>query len=76
MGIVGFGRIGTAVAKKAHFGFDMRILAHSRSLRQAEAPNYVTACNLNTLLERSDVVSLHLPGCTDNENLFGAETFS
>lgn len=75
LGIVGFGRIGKALAKKAHYGLDMQVLAYSRSLRQAQAPEYVTACDLDTLLERSDVVTLHVPGGAANENLFGAETF-
>lgn len=76
LGIVGFGRIGRALAKKAHFGLDMKVLAYSRSLWQDNAPDYVTACGLNALLERSDVVTLHVPGGKDNENLFGAETFA
>lgn len=75
LGIVGFGRIGRALAKKAHFGLDMQVLAYSRSLQQTEAPDFVTACDLDTLLERSDVVTLHVPGGAANENLFGAETF-
>ena len=76
LGIVGFGRIGRALAKKAHFGLDMKVRAYSRSLWQDNAPDYVTACGLNALLERSDVVTLHVPGGKDNENLFGAETFA
>lgn len=75
LGIVGFGRIGRALAKKAHWGLDMNILAYSRSLQQEQAPDYVAACDLNTLLEHSDVVTLHVPGGAVNENLFGAETF-
>lgn len=76
LGIVGFGRIGRALAKKAHFGLDMDVLAYSRSLRQEHAPDYVTVCELNVLLERSDVVTLHVPGGAANENLFGAEAFA
>ena len=73
LGIVGFGRIGNALAKKAYYGLDMKVLAYSRSLRQT--PEYATACDLDTLLRRSDVVTLHVPGGAANENLFGAETF-
>ena len=76
LGIVGFGRIGRALAKKAYFGLDMKILAYSRTLRQEQAPEYVTACDLDTLLERSDVVSLHIPGGEANRNLFGANAFA
>lgn len=76
LGIVGFGRIGRALAKKAHFGLDMRILAYSRTLRQEQAPDYVTVCDLNTLLAQSDVVTLHIPGGAANRNLFGTEAFA
>ena len=76
LGIVGFGRIGRALAKKAHFGLDMRILAYSRTLRQEQAPDYVTVCDLDTLLAQSDVVTLHIPGGAANRNLFGAEAFT
>ena len=74
LGIVGFGRIGNALAKKAYYGLDMKVLAYSRSLRQT--PEYAAACDLDTLLRRSDVVTLHIPGGAANENLFGAETFA
>ena len=76
LGIVGFGRIGRALAKKAHFGLDMRILAYSRTLQQEQVPDYVTVCDLDTLLAQSDVVTLHIPGGAANRNLFGAESFA
>lgn len=76
LGIVGFGRIGRAVAKKAHFGLDMNILACSRTLRQEQAPEYVEVSDLNTLLSRSDVVTVHIPGGEANRNLFGREAFA
>lgn len=76
LGIVGFGRIGRSVAKKAHFGLDMNILAYSRSLRQEQAPDYVTVCGLNALLEQADVVTLHIPGGEGSRNLFGVETLA
>lgn len=75
LGIVGFGRIGRALAKKAHFGLDMRILAYSRSLRQDQAPEYVTVCDRNTLLEQADVVTLHVPGGS-GRNLMDAGAFA
>lgn len=75
LGIVGFGRIGRAVAQKAHFGLGMEILAFSRTLTQEQAPDYVTVCDLNTLLARSDVVSLHIPGGEQNRNLISDAAF-
>lgn len=76
LGIVGFGRIGRALAKKARWGLDMEVLAYSRSLRQEQAPDYVTACGLEELLGRADIVTLHIPGGGANRNLFDASRFA
>lgn len=61
LGIVGFGRIGQAAAKRAR-GFDMRVLAYSPSLTDADAKTHqVEHAELDTLLRESDFVSLHMP---------------
>ena len=62
LGIVGMGRIGAAVARRA-VGFDMQVIYHNRSpltpARERElGARYV---DLNTLLRDSDFVSLHMP---------------
>jgi glyoxylate reductase len=54
LGIVGFGRIGRAVAKRAE-GFEMEVLHTSHNAEDAQA------VSLDELLERSDFVSLHVP---------------
>lgn len=56
LGIVGFGRIGRAVARRAE-GFSMQVLHHSRT--PTGAAGYVA--DLDELFERSDIVSLHVP---------------
>ncbi|MGH7653281.1 MAG: NAD(P)-dependent oxidoreductase, partial [Gemmatimonadaceae bacterium] len=59
LGIVGFGRIGAAVAKRA-VGFDMEVIAYDPHARAAiEASGIASWADLNELLERSDFVSLH-----------------
>jgi glyoxylate reductase len=55
LGIVGLGRIGQAVARRAE-GFEMRVLYTRR--RESEDPHYRS---LEELLAESDVVSLHVP---------------
>jgi len=75
LGIFGFGRIGRAVARRAHFGLDMRILAYSRTLKQEDVPEYVTVCSQETLLSQSDVVSLHVPGGKANRGLLDSRAF-
>jgi glyoxylate reductase len=59
LGIIGFGRIGQAVARRAR-GFDMHVLACDPHATAAIAANDdVEAVELDELLERSDFVTLH-----------------
>jgi glyoxylate reductase len=60
LGVVGFGRIGRAVARRA-LGFGMRVLYHDtvRADAAAERELNATATDLDTLLRESDFVSLH-----------------
>ena len=76
LGIVGFGRIGRAVAHRASHGFGMPVLAWSRSeppRALLDASNVTWCDSLEALLEGSDVVSLHVPGSTETANLMNAE---
>src|SRR5262249_29490373 len=57
LGIVGYGRIGRAVATRAA-GFGMDVLHHAR--RPTDSHGYVA--DLDELLAQSDIVSLHTPG--------------
>ena len=61
LGVVGWGRIGRAVAQRAE-AFGMTVLHHSRR----------SGVPLAELLERSDVVSLHCPLTPDTRHLIGA----
>jgi len=64
LGIVGFGRIGAAVARRAHRGFGMRVLFVNPSTPDAAAVDDARAerCgSLDELLASSDIVSLHAP---------------
>ena len=70
LGIVGFGQIGQAVAKLAK-AFGMDVLVHTRTVR--DCPD-VTFCDLDTLLKKSDVVSLHCPLTDKTEQLIRKET--
>ena len=59
MGLIGFGRIGQAVAKLADC-FGMEVLMYAPRL-PAQLPAYVHAVGLEQLFQESDVVSLHCP---------------
>jgi glyoxylate reductase len=74
LGILGYGRIGQAVAKRAK-GFAMRILAHRVSPEQA-AQDGVIAADFETLLRESDFLSLHVPLRSENYHLIGKREFA
>ncbi|HLN06018.1 MAG TPA: D-glycerate dehydrogenase [Acidimicrobiales bacterium] len=67
LGLVGYGRIAQAVARRAE-GFSMRVLHHSR--RPTGVEGYVT--ELDDLLRSSDVVSLHVPLTAETRHLIDA----
>lgn len=67
LGIIGFGRIGQAVAKLAN-AFGMRVLAYTRTPRE-EHKALADCVDLEALLEHSDFISLHCPLFQDNEKM-------
>jgi glyoxylate reductase len=72
LGIVGFGRIGQAVARRAK-GFGMEILYTGRSRKEeAESEFGARYFELDQLLETSDFVSLHTPLTEETTHLIGA----
>jgi glyoxylate reductase len=77
IGIVGFGRIGQAVARRAQ-GFGMEILYHDVQRLPAEVtePLGATYLPLEELLARSDFVSLHVNLSDVTRHLINAETLS
>lgn len=77
LGIVGMGRIGMALAQRAHFGFNMPILYNARRHhKEAEERFNARYCDLDTLLQESDFVCLILPLTDETHHLFGAEQFA
>ena len=69
LGIVGFGQIGQAVARRA-LGFGMRVLYTSRKAKpEAERELGARRVPLETLLSESDVVSLHVPLTPETRHL-------
>ncbi|KFC04522.1 2-ketoaldonate reductase [Trabulsiella guamensis ATCC 49490] len=76
LGIVGMGRIGMALAQRAHFGFNMPILYHARRRHEAAETRFnARYCDLDTLLQEADFVCLILPLTDETRHLFGAEQF-
>ncbi len=76
LGIVGMGRIGKAMARRAH-GFGMSILYTRRSAAPADgAPPGARAVSLEKLLAVSDFVSVHCPLDSQTRHLIGRRGFS
>jgi glyoxylate reductase len=77
LGIVGFGRIGMAMAKRAS-GFDMKILYYDefRASEKNEKKYNTTFVSLEELLQQSDFVSLHPPLTPTTHHLIGQKEFS
>ena len=78
LGIIGLGRIGMEVARRAH-GFSMKILYYSRTRKSPGEEKrlgleYVD--RMAELLSRSDFISLHVPLTKETRHLIGAEEFT
>ena len=75
LGVVGFGRIGRAVARRAQ-GFDMRVLYQDAVAADAAAERELraTRADLATLLRESDFVTLHTPLIPETRHLINAQS--
>ncbi len=75
LGIIGFGRIGQEMAKRAHFGFGMKIIVQNRSRVAPEILATYSAEQVDTLedlMPKCDFVSLHCPGGAANKHLINS----
>ncbi len=72
IGIIGYGNIGKKVADIA-LAFDMNVLVYSRSKKE---DNRVTFTDLSTLLQKSDIVTVHCPLNEQSKGMFDKKAFS
>ena len=72
IGIIGFGSIGQAVGRLAKV-LGMEVITYSRSIRP-EGKEIAEYVDLDTLLARSDVISLHCPLFPETEKMINAQT--
>jgi D-3-phosphoglycerate dehydrogenase / 2-oxoglutarate reductase len=74
-GLVGFGQVGTRVARRA-LAFGMTVLAYDPWVERARIDGVgIRACGFAELLAQSDFVSLHARSTPENANLFGRDQF-
>lgn len=71
IGIVGMGRIGQAVARRAHFGFDMKVIYFNRSQKDVDFPARQVE-DLHSLMSQADIVVVTVPGGGTNVHLIDA----
>ncbi|MFI5242849.1 MAG: 2-hydroxyacid dehydrogenase [Gemmatimonadales bacterium] len=79
LGLIGIGRIGRAVARRAHHGFGMRVLYHDPfPLSDAEAASIGAERreSIEAVLAESDFVSLHCPATPETKHLMNAARFA
>jgi D-3-phosphoglycerate dehydrogenase len=75
LGVIGFGRIGAAVAERAK-AFGMRIIAYDPVLSAEEIRERGgEPVSLNDLLSRSDFITLHIPLTPETKNILNASAF-
>lgn len=79
LGLIGIGRIGRAVARRAHHGFGMRVLYHDPfplSEAEAAAIGAERRDSIDAVLAESDFVSLHCPATPETKHLMNAARFA
>ena len=71
LGILGMGRIGQAVARRCHYGFEMPVLYYNRSRKAVDLPAQQVD-SLGDLMAQSDIVVVTVPGGGANTHLIDA----
>lgn len=75
LGIIGLGRIGTEVAKRA-LAFGMKVVAYDPFLSAKKAERYdIESVDLNRLFEISDIITVHTPMTNETKGLIGKKAF-
>jgi glyoxylate reductase len=75
LGIIGFGRIGRAVARRAK-GFDMRVIYWNRTRLPASEEAGAIYADLDDVLRQSDFISLHVAYNSETHHLLGEKQFT
>ncbi|WP_408011472.1 hydroxyacid dehydrogenase [Pseudalkalibacillus sp. A8] len=76
LGIIGLGRIGTILAKKAYHGFDMKIIGYDPYVSAKPKLEFEVVTDLEWVFRNSDVISLHVPLTNTTKGAIGSQEFS
>jgi D-3-phosphoglycerate dehydrogenase len=74
LAVIGFGRIGKAVAMKAHFGLGMKIIAYNPHIPD-QKPDYVRFVSREEAFQEADFLSLHMPLTPKDRGSIGEREF-
>jgi len=75
LGLIGFGRVGKAMARRA-LGFDMNVIYYDLLETKYDPDVKAASVDFETLLEESDFISLHTPLTTDTHHLIDANSLN
>lgn len=77
LGLLGFGRIGQAVARRAALGFGMPVLYHNhRAIEMLDLAGKAIHTPLDEVLQRADIIAVVLPLSSETRGLMGAREFA
>lgn len=77
LGLIGLGRIGSLVARKATYGLDMKVIAYDEFLVKNEYAGFVTcAGSMEEVFAKADFVSLHVPVTDETTEMVNRESLS
>lgn len=72
LGVFGWGKIGSSVAKKAHFGLGMEIVVYDHHWQKKQFPEWVrVAHSVEDALQAADAVTLHMPMTSETNGMIG-----
>ncbi len=76
LGIIGLGRVGTGVARRAK-AFDMRVIAYDPFISEEKARELdIDLVDFDFVLKKADYITLHLPTTVDTRNLLNKDAFN
>lgn len=71
LAVIGFGRIGRAVAQKAYYGLGMKIIAYDPYVNLETVPEYAAMVDWDTAFTQADIVTVHMPLTRESKGCIG-----
>ena len=75
LGIVGMGRIGQAIARRCHYGFEMPVIYYNRSTKEVDVPARQVD-DLASLMSQADIIVVTVPAGPETHQMINAEALA